>query len=156
MNDRDDQLQETPGAPSLISKSNRDRWIGAAIVSKRGPTEVLVRSDSEQAILVLKESSAAALRVNVKKVEGALYASRSNGVAESAVKDGKDAVKTNLARLDIGSCLGWCNTAAMVNRCRRGPDGKTAHELRKRRTFARALSHFAEEILCMIPGIKDN
>ena len=58
-------------------------------------TEFLVRSDSEQAILVLKES----LKVNVKTVEGALYASRSNGVAESAVKDVKDAVKTSLAWL---------------------------------------------------------
>ena len=82
LNDRDDQLQETPGAPSLISR------IGAAIVSLKGPnecsiaeimndvlgsdfTEVLVRSDSEQAILVPKESIAAALEVNVKTVEGA-------------------------------------------------------------------------------------
>ena len=41
----------------------------------------------------------AALNVNVKTVEGALYASQSNRVAESAVKDVKDAVKTNLAWL---------------------------------------------------------
>ena len=42
---------------------------------------------------------------------------------------------------------------AMVNRCRRGPDGKTAHGLRKGRKFARALPHFAEKILFMIPGV---
>ena len=41
----------------------------------------------------------------------------------------------------------------MVNRCRRGPDGKTSNELRKGRTFARALPHFAEKILLMIPGV---
>ena len=34
-------------------------------------------------------------------------------------------------------------SAAMVKQSRRGPDGKTANELRKGRTFARALPHFA-------------
>ena len=43
-------------------------------------------------------------------------------------------------------------SAAMVNRRRRGPDGKTAYELRKGRKFARALPHLAEKILFMIPG----
>ena len=42
---------------------------------------------------------------------------------------------------------------AMVNRCRRGPDGKTACELRKGRKFARALPHFVEKMLFMIPGV---
>ena len=42
---------------------------------------------------------------------------------------------------------------AMVNRCRRGPDVKTADELRKGRKFARALPHFVEKILFMVPGV---
>ena len=59
------------GAPFLVSKCDRDRWIGAAIVPTKGSdeqavaelkngvtcscfTEVLIRSDNEQAILVLK------------------------------------------------------------------------------------------------------
>ena len=42
---------------------------------------------------------------------------------------------------------------AMVNRCRRGPDGKTADELRKGRKFARALPHFAEKLLFVVPGV---
>ena len=36
-------------------------------------------------------------------------------------------------------------SVAMVNRCRRGPDGKTAYELRKGRKFGRTLPHFAEK-----------
>ena len=32
LNERDDLLQEAAGAPILVSKCNRDRWIGAAIV----------------------------------------------------------------------------------------------------------------------------
>ena len=35
----------------------------------------------------------------------------------------------------------------------RGPDGKTACELRKGRKFARALPHVAEKILSVIPGV---
>ena len=59
----DDLLQEAAGAPILVSKCNRDRWIGAAIVPTKGAdeyaiaelkndvsgsgfTEVLVRSDN--------------------------------------------------------------------------------------------------------------
>ena len=44
-------------------------------------------------------------------------------------------------------------SVAMVNRSRRGADGKTAFELRKGRKFARALPHFAEKILVVVPGV---
>ena len=55
---------------------------------------------------------------------------------------------------DIRSCFGDVKySAAMVNRWRRGPDGKTGYELRKERKFARAPLHFAEKILFMIPGV---
>ena len=58
-----------------------------------------------------------------------------------------DAVRANLACLvrrfgqDIPGghpVLTWLvkYSVAMVNRCRRGPDGKTAYELRKGRKFA--------------------
>ena len=80
LNERDDQLQETAGAPILVGKSDRDRWIGAAIVptkgadkyaiaelkndvSRGGFAEVLVRSDNEPALLALKESTATALKL---------------------------------------------------------------------------------------------
>ena len=119
LNERDDLLQEAAGAPILVSKCNRDRWIGAAIVPTKGAdeyavaelkndvscsrfTEVRDRSDNEMAILALKEPAATALKlagVNVKMEESALYDSQSHGLAESAVKDVKDAVRTNLACL---------------------------------------------------------
>ena len=118
LNDRDDQMREA-GAPILVSKCDRDRWIGAAIVPTKGAdeyafaelkndvicsgfTEVLVRSDNEPATLALKQSAATALKlagVSVKMEESALYDSQSNGLAESAVKDSKDAVRTDLACL---------------------------------------------------------
>ena len=180
LNERDDLLQEAAGAPILVSLCNRDRWIGATIVPTKGAdeyavaelkndvicsgfTEVLVRSDNEPVILALKESAATALKLaggNVKIEESALYDSRSNGLAESAAKD---ALRTNLGCLvrrfgqefPGGPVLTWlvkCSVA-MVTRCRRRPDAKTAHELRKGRKFARALPHFAEKILFMIPGV---
>ena len=81
---------------TLVSKCIRDRWIGAAIVPTKGAdeyavaelkndvmcsgfTEVLVRSDNEPAILVLKESAATALKlagVTVTAEESALYDSQ--------------------------------------------------------------------------------
>ena len=80
LNERDDQLRETAEAPIWVSKGDRDRWIGAAIVptkgadeyavaelknnvSGRGFAEVLVRSDNEPAILALTESTATALKL---------------------------------------------------------------------------------------------
>ena len=119
LNERDDLLQEAAGAPILVSKCNPDRWNGAAIVPTKGAdkyavaelkndelcsgfTEVLNRSDNEPAILAFKESAATALKlagVVVKTEESALYDSQSNGLAESAVKDAKDVVRTNLACL---------------------------------------------------------
>ena len=177
-NERDDQLQETTGAPTLVSKCDRDRWTGAVTVPTKGANEnaiaelkndvsgsrfaeLLVRSDHELAVLALKESTATELKlagVTVKTQENALYHSQSNGLAESAVKDVKDAVRTNVACLvrrfgrEIAGghpVLPWLVkfSSAMVNRCRRGPDGKTAYELRKGRRFARAPPHFAEKSL---------
>ena len=78
------------------------------------------------------------------------------------MKDVKDAVRTNLACLvrRFGqefqgryTVLPWLvkYSVAMVNRCRRGPDGKTAHELRKGRKFAKALPQ--EKILFMILAV---
>ena len=117
--------------------------------------------------MALKEAAATALKlagVTVKTEESELHDSQSNGLAESAVKDAKDAVRTNLVCLvrRFGQefpgghrVLTWLvkYSVAMVNRCRRGPDGKTAHELRKGGKFARALPHFAEKILFMVPGV---
>ena len=182
--ERDDPLQEAAVAPILVSKCDRDRWSGAAIVPTKGAdeyalaelkndvtcsgfTEVLVRSDNEPAILALEESAVTALNlagVSVKAEESALHDSESNGLAESDVKEVKDAVRTNLACLvrRFGQefqgghpVLPWLvkYSVAVVNRCRRGPDGKTAHELRKERMFARTLPHFAKKILFMIPGV---
>ena len=38
LNDRDDQTREA-GAPILVSKCDRDRWIGVAIVPTKGADE---------------------------------------------------------------------------------------------------------------------
>ena len=117
-----------------------------------GFTEVLVRCDNEPSILALKEPTATALRladVTTKAEESTLYDSQSNGLAENAVKDAKDAMGTNLACFvkRFGQeftgehpLLSWFVKyfVAMVNKYRRGPDGKTAYEMRKERRFARA------------------
>ena len=130
-------------------------------VTCSGFTEVLVRSDTEPAIVALTESAATALkpaRAAVKAEESALYDSRSNALAESAVKDVKDAVRTNLAKV-VRRCgqefprghpvLPWLvkNSVAIVNRCRRGPDGKTPYELRKEQVRASTAAFCGEDLL---------
>ena len=169
LNERDDPLQEAAGAPIWVSKCDRNRWIGAAIVPTKGAdeyavaelkndvirsgfTEVLVRSDNEPAILALKESAPTALKlagVAVKAEESTLYDSRSNGLAESVAKDVKDAVLTNLACLVRRCGLEFPGGHPVLP----WPDGKTAYELRKGRKFARALPHFAKKILFMVLGV---
>ena len=182
LNERDDLLQEA-GSPILVSKCNRDRCIGAAIVPTKGAdecavaelknnvicsgfTEVLIRSDNEPAVLALKESAAPALKlagVSVKAEESALCDSQSSGLAESAVKDVKDSVRTNLACLvrRFGQefpgrhpVLTWFvkHSVAMMNRCRRGIARQPASCARSAK-FARALPHFAEKIFFMVPGV---
>ena len=181
---RDDLMQEAGRAPIFGEQVyNRDRWIGAASVPTKGAdeyavaklkndvicsgfTEVLIRSDNKPAIFALKESAATALNLagaNVKAEESALYDSRSNGLAESAVKHAKEAVRTNLACLvkRFGQefpgrhpVLTWLvKHSVTMDRCRRGRGGKTAYELRKGRKFARALPHFADKIFFMILGV---
>ena len=161
LNERDDLLQEATGAPILVSKCNCDRWLGAAIVPTKGADEYAVAEPKNDVICsgfaeVLVAVTALKLAgVTVKAEERALCDSQSNGLAESAVKDVKDAVKKKLACLvrrfgqeflgghPVLACLQY--SVAVVHRCRRGPDGKTAYELRKGRKFARALPHFCGE-----------
>ena len=94
MNERDDLLQEGIGA-AIVPTKGADEYAVAELgndVIGSGFTEVLVRSDSELAILTLKKSAATALKlggVSAKTEESALYDSQSIGLAESAVKDAK-------------------------------------------------------------------
>ena len=101
LNERDDQLQETRGAPIWVSKCDRGRWIGAAIVPTKGANEyaiaelkndvsgsgfaeVLVRSDNEAAVLALKESTAPRSDC-LNMEESALYDSQSNRLWQRAL-----------------------------------------------------------------------
>ena len=133
-------------------------------VAGSGFAEVLVRSDNELAVLALKESTATALKlvgVTVKTEDSALYDSQSTGLAESAVKNVKEVVRPNVAC--FFTCFGrefpgggpvWPQIAAMVNRCRRDQDGKTAYELRKSANSREQHPFFlSEKILFMIPGV---
>ena len=160
LNERDDLLQEAAGARH---RHCADEYAVAELkndVIGSGFTEVLIRSDNEP-ILAMKESAATALKlasVNVKTEESPLYDSQSNGLAESAVKDANLACFVRRFGQEFPGghpVLTWLvkYSVAMVNKCRRGPDGKTAHELRKGRKFARALPHFAGKILFLVPGV---
>ena len=116
LNDRDEQMQETAGAPIRVSKCDPGRWIGAAIVPTKSANEcasadlktdvsgtrfaeVVVKSENKPAVLDLAESTAGTFKlagVTLKTEESALCESPSKGLAESAMKDSKDAVRTGI------------------------------------------------------------
>ena len=49
---RDDLLQETTGAPILVSKCERHRWIGAAIVPTKGANECALQNSRTMCLAV--------------------------------------------------------------------------------------------------------
>ena len=122
-------------------------------------TEVLVRCDNESSILALKESTATTLKlagVTIKAEESALYDSQKQRAGRERCEGCERCRENELGllgqtlRTRIHSehpVLSWLvkYSVAMVNRYRRGPDGKTAYELRKERRFARAPPYFCGE-----------
>ena len=170
-------------APILVSKGMPDLLIGSAMVPRKGTdeyaigrlaaeilgvgsTEVMVRSGQEPSIIALKEAAASRVRPDGVKVipeESAVADSRGNGFAESTVKE------ENLARTLLSSLNAQCEHTfggadvvvvwlvryygQMLNRFRRGPDGKTAYERRKGRAFQRKVPPLGEKILYQLPGI---
>ena len=149
LNERDDQLQESAEAPILVGKCDRDRWIGAAIVPTKGAdeyaiaelkndvsgscfAEVLVRSDNGPAVLGLEGTHSDSVEVG----RWCLVRLAEQWVGRE--RFGQEFPGGHPVLPWLVEC-----SAAMANRCRRGPDGKTAYELRKGRKFARELPHFA-------------
>ena len=90
--------------------------------------------------------------------ESAVGDSQGNGLAEHAVRECKAKTRTlklqteELLGVAIGSsssCLPWLvrHAAALINRGRRGPDGRTAWELRHGRRYRKELALFGEKVL---------
>ena len=149
-------------SPPLLVTNASDDWIASHVVPRTGPdlyavevlktevlgvgaSEVILRSDQEPAIIALKNDAAALVKLaggNVQTEDTPKYDSRSNGLAESAVKAVKDKVRTMLAVVNasygikitgdhvlIPSLVKYCG--AMLSRGFRGADGRTAYERRK-------------------------
>ena len=146
----------TPSGGSLLTSSE---WGRSA--------EVMVRSDQEPSILALKKAAAARVRPDGVKVipeESAVADSRSNGLAESTVKEVKNLARTLLSSLNAqydhtfggaDAVVVWLvrYCGQMLTRFRRGPYGKTAYERRKGRAFQRKVPPFGEKILYQLPGV---
>eukprot|EP00971_Amphidinium_carterae_P106851 2116603-Amphidinium_carterae.1 len=154
-------------AGHIVPKKGVDEFAVEVLTNElvqSGHARIHLRSDQEPAILALKEAAAARARlkgIEVVMEEPALHDSRGNGAAESAVKEIKDQTRTLLA--STASKYGmelkgdhflvpWLVRYAgqVINRCRRGADGKTAYELRKGRSFKREIPPFAERIMYML------
>ena len=159
LNERDDQLQESAGAPILLSKCDRDRWIGAAIVPSEGAIEyVIAELKNDVSGSGLNESTATPLKlagVTVKIEESALYDSQSNGLAEGAVKDVKDAVRTNLpgGHPALACEILCCDGEQMQERsrcmsCARGASSRERCRILHRRSCSRSLGSRESSLVC--------
>ena len=131
----------------VLRKGTDEYTIGrlAAEILGVGSAEVMVRSDQEPSIIALKEAAASRVRPDGAKVipeESAVADSRGNGLAESTVKEVKNFARTLLSSLNAqcdytfgraDAVVVWLvrYCGQMLNRFRRGLDGKTANERRK-------------------------
>ena len=131
-------------------------------LSLAGHRRFVLRSDGEPAILALRTLVCAKLAgehgqetvVETSPVGD----SQGNGLAEQAVREVKAKTRTlkfhteELVGVRIGNdstVLPWLvkHAVAMINRGRKGPDGRTAWELRHGRPYRRELAMFGEKIL---------
>ena len=172
LNERDDLLQEAAGAPILVSKCNRDRWIGAAIVPTKGADEYAVAELKNDVICCgfTEVSRQVGQRAGGFDSEG--VSSDSVEIGRCECQDGGECtVRFRKKRTGQERCEGcerrrenefglsrqtlWTGvprrTSSLDLACEvlRG-DGEQVHKGRK---FARALPNFAENILFMILGV---
>jgi len=137
------------------------RTLGEVLVLS-GHRKIIFVSDGEPSIVALKRAAAAyaGARTGVEIIPevSAEGDSQANGLAEGGVKECKAKIRTikydtermhNIQIPPTHSTLTWMGlyAAALINRARRGPDGKTAWELRKGRPCRRALAPFGEKCL---------
>ena len=126
--------------------------VGQAV--KAGWARFALKCDTEPAILVLKAAAVKALAIvhgkSIVPENPAAYESQSNGFIECGVREVKGVARSGkhyaeeLHGIEIkqdSQLLPWLvrNAAMCISVTRRGPDGRTAYELRRGKPFRRKL-----------------
>ena len=168
-----DQKQRWFHAIALPSKGVGD-WSCKSfteLLRVAGHSRMVLRSDSEPSIVAFKTEVARLLSSKYGQEvlpENALTgaaSSASNGLAEHAVNEIKSKVRCLKSALETflkitvpssHPSLTWLVSWAAItmNLFRRGPDGRTAWELRHGRSFNRQVCVFGEHLLWMAPGTR--
>ena len=133
----------------------------ACILRDAGHTKLRLKSDREPAIMDLKTQASAIVRarhsLDIIPEESPEYEHQSNGAAEVAVREVKAQARSRrlvveeLHKCKLGAehiVLPWmvaCG-ATMINRCRIGADGLTAHQRQYGRPHRNKLSQFSEKV----------
>ena len=137
------------------------------IFASSGVKKFFVRSDNEKALKALISRSSLAV-LHDRGVQAVADPapegdSNANGLAEGAIKELKAKVRTlkfaleQLLNVRIDSshqCLPFLimHAAATINRGRRGPDGRTAYELRFGKPWNGKIAEFGEKVMYLGPG----
>ena len=168
---------------ALVAKDKKTRWHMAYVVPSKGTEtdwvakqiskdlrgigyndKVILKSDQEPAIVVLKEQIAAQRRgVDTVLEESPVGDSQSNGLAERAVRNIEEMTRTYLndlqnrigEQIDLGhKIIDWLvvYAAQMMNRCNAGRDGHTPYSLVHGRAYKGELYQFASLIQFRISG----
>ena len=127
------------------------------ILSECGYKRVTLRSDNEPAVKSLKEAVQAASSVEVLLEESKTGDSRSNGLAEAAVKESKRQCramksafleKTKAEINDTHPIWSWVARHGnfLMSRYRVGQDGRTAYERLKGKRWKRPMVSFGEKV----------
>lgn len=165
-----DTKQRWRSANMLVSKGTAHSWSEQVLekeLSGFGYPRMCLKSDQEKALLSLKkivgERVKAGHSTTTTYEEPPVEESQSNGFIEVAVKEVKGLIRT--LRHAVENTYGtkvpvdhpvmvWMapHAAAIINRTKKGTDGKTAWELRKGRPYRKALVPFAEKVLFLPAG----
>jgi len=143
----------------------------ARILRDAGQTKLILKSDREPAILDLKTQASAVARarhsLDIIPEESPEYEHQANGAAEVAVREVKAQARSlRFAVEELHGCiigpehviLPWLVSygASMVNRCRIGADGLTAHQRQFGRPYRKKLPTFSEKVLYKPLGLAES
>ena len=167
-------VEDERAKPILVIKDSKTWSVAATFVDQKGPTtyavkyfsnflkmlgykRALFQSDGEHAIVALKTQAAAAAGVECVPRESPVGAHAENGLAEQACKELKRHVRVLRSSLEekLGQALGdtdpvlaWMprHVGDLLNRYRKGSDGKTPEPRRSGKAWRKPAIAFGERL----------
>lgn len=148
-------------ASMVPRKGDRDEWVSSHVArfcNRLGYKEITLKSDTEPAMLALRDGVARKCDAEVITEDTPVGDHQSNGAIENAIKNirgmirtVRDAAETRLGEniKDDSVLMPWLveHAANLVTMCQVGRDGRTPHERLRGKRPPQALVPFGEKVL---------